>query len=139
MFQRDKDKARERALTEMFPGEDMRAKLAMMSRTPPHMIIPMVAAELLVDIMESVKDTSTAAVKRSMTDREIDDGHISQEQANALAEEDWEGVNLLKKFIERWDWRMIGRDGKGREDLKELFGMAVDRMKEDEQKKLILQ
>lgn len=142
MLDRDRIQSRQIAIKELFP-DDNPSRLAMMSRTPPHMIMPMVRLELIVDAMNWVHRLAEGADIDEKAGRPVNDGLMDAEEAAGVTPEEYakrlrSGVNLLERFIEHWDGRMIGRDGRGREDMKELFGMQAAQRDADAAKKLIL-
>lgn len=118
--------ARERAIQELFPNASKEAKLAMVSRTPGHMIMPLVRMRLISRMLAYAKEVHSKIGEDDEGD-EIADGFISQEtfdnmKAGEYLELVTSDINLVDVFIEEYDTRMIGREGAGRDDMKEIFG-----------------
>lgn len=120
----DDSTARERAIEELFPNATPEAKLAMVSRTPGHMIMPLVRMRLITRMLSYAKEVHD---KMEANPDVLEDGFIAQEDFDKMGAGEYldliaSDINLVDVFINEYDTRMIGREGAGRDDMKEIFG-----------------
>lgn len=133
---RGEDEARQKAIEELFPLDDQDSKLAMVARTPRVMVMPMTRMRMIARTMDFVtqvwrrwnENPDDPLLKDFITPEELEeigmDTYIAEGAKN---------LNLIKVFIQEFDVRMIGANGDGRSDMKEIFGQFV--MKSEEAKR----